>query len=557
MRPRPEIIDQWSYFDYKPAMNEFKFNNLAPGWVPEDDRRRLTAYTMLAGYVRNNSRAWLPSTLNEDEILNRREYGDPATLVDSIVSSVMGESQKILVDGAVDEDPAIPGAVIQQILLEEWAFKERLMSKVLENERRTTELGDAVYVIGWDPEKNRPRLRVYDPGFYFPIIDPSNDSEYPKTVHLAWEFERKNEFTNEKQNFLRRITWALLPLEEPRRYPWQPPEEADSNISCFMWDGEWLLSEGQRGLFDLSEEAAFWSMYGVDLGFDFIPVVHLPNTSCEIEHFGVSSLARVLQILDDIVSTDTDLQASSATTGSPPIAITGTAIPTDDQGRITTYGPGTVLKTGDGNATMIDTSRSLDALLEYDKHLLSRLSVNSRIPEALLGRVKPNEVPSGIALTLSFTPHANLIKEMRLIRKQKYNLLLKFVSRMYLQFGLISEVFDANLVFGSFLPADKQEASTLVTQLLRQDRPLISLQTALELLVNAGVPIDDIQREIQRINSEDLNGSLTLLDATGDSGLVFQRLGLTASLETVTGDEIATQLQGMEGFSQNDTVPPQ
>lgn len=531
MRPKPEIIDQWSFFDYKPAMNEFKFNNLIPGWIPTDDKRRLTAYAMLASYTRNNSRAWLPATLSEDEILGRREYGEAATLIDSIVSSIMGEEQKILVDGAVDEDPAIETAIEQQIVLEEWAFKERLLSKMLENERRAAELGDAVYVLGWDPAKNRPRLRVYDPGFYFPVIAPDEDVEFPNTVHLAWEFERKDEFRNETKHYLRRITYQLVETE-PRRYVWQAPEEEDSTTTCLMWDGEWLLNEGRNGLFDLSDMAADWRVEGLDMNMDFIPVVHVPNTVSEVEHFGISSLARVMQVLDDIVSTDTDLQASSATTGSPPIAITGTAIPTDDQGRITTYGPGTVLKTGDGNATMIDTSRSLDALLEYDKHLLSRLSVNSRIPEALLGRVKPNEVPSGIALTLSFTPHANLIKEMRLVRKQKYNLLLKFVTRMYMQAGLLTEIHEANIFFGSFLPADKQEASTLVTQLLRQDRPLISLQTALELMVKAGFPIDDIQSEIRRINSEDFSGANTLLDATGDSGLVFQRLGVQSSLQT-------------------------
>jgi hypothetical protein len=103
---------------------------------------------------------------------------------------------------------------------------------------------------------------------------------------------------------------------------------------------------------------------------------------------------------------------------------------------------------------------------------------------------------------------------------------------MYMQAGLLTEIHEANIFFGSFLPADKQEASTLVTQLLRQDRPLISLQTALELMIKAGFPIDDIQSEIRRINSEDFSGANSLLDATGDSGLVFQRLGVQSSLQT-------------------------
>jgi len=537
-RPNPEPIDQWSYYDYKPVMQQRGSTSLLPGWVPPDDRRRLAAYMMLAAYVRNNGRAWLPTTLNEDEVLGRREYGDPATIVDSVVSSLLGEEQHILVKGAIGEDPAVPGAVAQQVLLEEWAKKERLLSKMLENERRSVELGDAVYVLGWDQQKGRPRLRVYDPGFYFPVLDPEDDVEFPSTVHLCWEFEAKDE-KGDKQKYLRRITWSLMDMGSDDEgkpvaatLPW---EEDPSNKRCFLWDGTWLLEDidHMTGLFDLSVQAGEWTIYGQDLGIDFIPVIHVPNSISEIEHFGTSSLARVLQILDDIVSTDTDLQASSATTGSPPIAVNGQNIPTQD-GKIQTYGPGTVLQTGDGSATMIDTANSLNALLEYDKHLLSRLSVNSRIPEALLGRVKPNEVPSGIALALGFTPHANLIKEMRLIRRQKYELLLKFVSRMYVQAQILTEVHEAGLFFGSFLPADRQEASTLVTQLYRDQNPIISLETALRILIEAGMPIEDAAKEIERIMHGDLEGANRLLDATGDSGLVYQRLGLQASAAAVT-----------------------
>lgn len=543
-RPNPEPIDQWSYYDYKPVMQQRGSTSLLPGWVPPDDRRRLAAYMMLAAYVRNNGRAWLPTTLNEDEVLGRREYGDPAVIVDSVVSSLLGEEQHILVKGAVGQDPAVPGAVAQQELLEAWAKKERLLSKMLENERRAVELGDAVYVLGWDQEKLRPRLRVYDPGFYFPVLDPEDDVEFPSTIHLCWEFEAKDD-RGEKKKYLRRITWSLMEVEElvaaqaaGQKIESLPWEEDPSTKRCFMWDGTWLLDDidHMTGLFDLSVQAGNWTVFGMNLGIDFIPVIHVPNSISEIEHFGTSSLARVLQILDDIVSTDTDLQASSATTGSPPIAVNGQNIPTQD-GKIQTYGPGTVLQTGDGSATMIDTANSLNALLEYDKHLLSRLSVNGRIPEALLGRVKPNEVPSGIALALGFTPHANLIKELRLIRRQKYELLLKFVSRMYMQAGLLTEVHEAGVFFGSFLPADRQEASTLVTQLYRDQNPVISLETALEILIQAGIPIEDAAQEIDKIMHGDLEGANRLLDATGDSGLVFQRLGLQASAAGVTGTE--------------------
>jgi len=550
VKPRPEQIDQYSYFDYKPAYDTTGSVQLLPSWVPNDDQRRLQAYMMLAAYSRNNSRAWLDSNLSDEIKNSRREYGDPATIIDSIVSSVIGESQKIWVEGAIGEFEPVPDAVEQQDILEEWAEKENLLMKIIEGEHITSQLGDVVYVLGWDNEKGRPRLRVYDPGFYFPVID-EDGGEFPEKVFIAYEFDR--EIDGKEVKHIRRISWELRDDfdQEPIQYPWN---DKPSYKRCFMSDGEWRADNMKHGLVDLDESAAVWRLYEVELGFDFIPVVHLPNNIAEQEHFGTSSLARIMQILDDVASTDTDLQAASATTGTPPIAISGAAVPSDSDGNITTYGPGTVLKTGDGTATVIDTSRSLDALLKYDESLLSRLSINSRVPESLLGRVKPNEVPSGIALTLSFTPHANLVKEMRLVREVKYQLLLRFVSRMYQVDGQLSgEIQKAKLVFGSFLPADRSEASTLVTQLYRTDKPIISLETAIEILVGAGFPIEDAVNELLRIQTEDFGTANEMLDATGDVNLVLARLGLTG----LTGGPAPVEEVDIEAPDLGEVLPQQ
>lgn len=522
------FIDNWSYLDFK---STFGFRNhvsqqLIPGWVGWH-YRRIQAYTILESYYRNVARLWLE--IDEEAKYNRREYGDPATVVDQIMASLLGDRQHISILDAEGESPDT-AAQEQLDVLNNWAKDERFYQKMIECERNACKLGDGVYVLGWSDKVKRPRLRVYNPGFYFPVLDPAGDPEtddWPKKVHIAYEYDLPNEYDTARMlRAVRRITWELrdIPEEEAsRNYPWNTEP---SRESVYYTDATFYL---EAGSFDIAMEIptnARYTAQDEDLAIDFIPIVHIPCQVAEEDHFGRSVLSPVLQVFDDLVSTDTDLQAASATTGTPPIALSGASAPKDEHGQIKSYGPGTIWETGDGTATVVDTSHSLDALLDYGKQLKSRVATNSHVPEALLGTIKPNEVPSGIAITLSFAPHTSMIREMRLVRDQKYALLMKFVSRFFMKNDDIADVFDANVVFGSFLPADKQEALTLVQGLLAGKA--ISPETAIKILMMAGFPIEDASEELRLIQENDFTGANELLNATGDAEAVREYLGLPA-----------------------------
>lgn len=538
-----KTLDQWSFFDYKESYQRDRVKPIAyPGWVPRQEKRRINAYGLLESMFRNAAREWL-STTDEEKKKARREYGDPNLLVQVTLTSLLGDSQKIIVDGAIhpeDDDTDTTGAVEQQELLDLWAEKEKFPMKLWESERQSVKYGDSVYILGWDERRNRPRLNVYDPGFYYPEIDPmaQGAEDYPNRIHIAYEYEEQTgEDPDTWDVFVRRITWELVPYEndEGVQYPWNDAGEL-SYETCLYTDAIWRQADIDNELykFDLGKVYVWLSGVAedgsgggpIDLGLDFIPVVHVPNTIALQNHYGDSVLGPVMQILDDVVATDTDLQAAAATTGSPPIAVSNASLAKTEQGTVATYGPGTVFEVGDGNATVIDTSMSLTALLAMKDALLERLSVNSRTPEALLGRVKPNEVPSGIALTLSFAPHASQVREYRQVRDDKYCLLLKFVCRMFMQHGMLQHIHEAELKFGSFLPADKQEAMTIVVQLLASKA--ISLETAVTMLVDAGYPIEDYVQEIDRIQARDFAGANELALASGDANEARAYLGLDA-----------------------------
>jgi hypothetical protein len=532
-RTQAPIFDAYTPLDYKQAMGGRTIDSrwLAPTWVGTEHRRRLQAYMILQSYQDNASRFFLDDRKVDAE--DRREYGDAALLVNTVLAALLGDKQEIHVDGADESNPdsADTVAVERQELLREWAVQERYGLKLIETERNAVGLGDGVYVLGWDTKKNRPRLKIYDPGFYFPVLDDEQDEEFPTRVHIAWELPDDDK----QQKRVRRITYDLVDVK-PYTVPWSTEK---ATVECYLTDGTWTMDDTTRGIDDFDNQHVVYrsmvdksgnevEMRDLPLGFDFIPVVHVPNTVSLLNHFGTSSITRVLQVLDDVQAADTDTQASAATTGGMVLALSGTMMPPDN----VTYGPKTVFKLGlDGKLTALDTSTGLKALQEYRGDLRKVLSVSARVPESALGRIDPGEIASGILLALSNTPMSAMIDEMRLVRDEKDGILFKFVQRLFMYGGAITsgDVMDATLARGSYLPTDEQSTASTVVQLLG-GKPALSLETGLRMLVDAGIPIENIAEEIDRIKAADFTGANELFQAVGDEQAVGDYLGIKVKL---------------------------
>lgn len=433
----------------------------------------------------------------------------------------------------------------RQEWLRSWAKEERFGLKLIETERNAVSLGDGVYVIGWSEPKRRVRLRVFDPGFYFPVILDYDEDEFPNRVHIAWEVaEDEDHIQHQVQpgvaspaagiRRVRRITWELreLPDGTTRRYPWLDDDDSESNKSCYMTDCLFEFSvDGPSGPDDFDSPVQYMTnedgeeVHDLDLMVDFLPIVHVPNNVAILHHYGRSSLSGILQIIDDIQNADTDLAAASGTTGAPPITVSGTAASRDD---MSSYGPGQVFELGaDGKMDVLDTSRSLNALISYVEILLQRMATNARVPEAVLGKVTRGGIPSGIALALMFGPLQSMVGEMRLVRDEKYPILFRFVQRMAMAGGDLEpgEVYNAQLVFGSYLPVDRAAAVDQVARLLGAQA--ISREAAILMLIEAGFDLSDATSEVERIERRDFRGAVQLLDATGDEQAVRDYLGLT------------------------------
>lgn len=580
---RALVLDLWSNLNHKAAMEDPRRAMLAKSWMGDENLRRVTAYHLLDSYAENASREFLRTT-DDAEKRNHREYGDCSVMVERVVAAILGDEVTVAVDGADVEIPDAPdlpeppdeppaGAsptdrrvhalqverhtaqveaivdewerawrnqpALQQIQdgLRDWAAVEQLETKLRVGEGKAVGLGDGVFALGWDAEKRRPVLQTYDPRMYFPVLDDVAFRQgFPSRVHLAWEETRQR--GGSEQVWVRRITYELVLLAEPRRYPWAPDE--DAWWTCTLTDAEWLLQDSTSGwIVDAvaPERAQYRTLPAqgldergtpipgeeirdLDLMVDFIPLLHVPGVPTD-EHFGRSILSRVLQLFDDLQASDSDLQAAAALAGTPMFGLSGeSAVPDDLE-----VAPGAIFKLGPhGRMDSLDASASVEALRHVISDLLQRLSVNISVPGEVLGRVDEVGAESGFARLLKLGPFSSLIGVLRLVRTAKYALLLRMVQRMYQAAGEWDPgaTVDARLVFGPFLPTDVQQVIEDVVALLGVKA--ITVETALRMLVEAGVSIDDIADEAERLRAQDFAGAVQLLEALGDEDAVYEYL---------------------------------
>lgn len=454
-----------------------------------------------------------------------------------------------------------PALAEREAWLAKWAEDEHLAAKLLEGEDDTVGLGDSVYRLVWNPRTRRPALEVWDPGFYFPVLTHDDDGDgFPDRVHLAYEFDEAG------KRYVRRLTWELVPIWDSkidpwtgeyrevladgsvpyeanewqladgrlaRRLPWHTDDDPETwaTVTCLFSDATWPLNElGSRHVDDLTDQNATWAVTDdghlarrLDLGFDFIPLIHTPNTPASRTHYGRSLLDVGAQLLDDIAAIDTDIQAAAALAAGPAIGLSGTK----ESGALSVR-PGAVYNLGEGGRMdVLDLSAGLQTLVDVGNGLQERLATNVQVPAEVQGRVKASEVPSGIALLLAFSPFEQLIGSLRLTRGPKHRLLLKQVQRLAQVHGVLPEgpTPDARIRLGSYLPTDLASIVELVVKLLGEHG--ISRATALRLLAEkGGLPIGDIDGELAAIRADDTEGAVHVAEATASEQLAADRLGV-------------------------------
>ena len=404
-------------------------------------------------------------------------------------------------------------------------------------------LGDGVMAFQWDERVRRPRMVLYDPDSYFPVLDGLDDGQWPEKVHIAWAYEEEQS-DGSVQEWVRRITYELVETETD----WTPlySDEPTDRV-CLVSDGRWRIDQfDDRTINDLTAAAAVWTvnpqgeeMRDLPLGIDFIPIVHIPNGFAELEHFGQSSLAVGVQALESLAQADTDSAKASELAGTPQIAVSGAAVPpTLEMKKGIVWGLGE-----NGSMDVIDQSAPLTALLDYIKSLQERCERILKVPAGVLGRNANREIRSGIALQISNFPYDQEVEKLRLTRAPKYQLALKMVQRIAIQNGAgPASVAPARVSFGSHLPSDLATSVANVNTLI--NARAISRATGLRMLIDSGLNLDDAVTELERIRSEDTGGAVEVANATGSVTAAANYLGIDLPLDA--GETEPTEQPGPE-----------
>lgn len=510
------IIDEWSPLAFIQSLGgeDGKAPPHAPLYMPLTDQRRLRAYNILAAFMSNTRRDYLPaesmSALDVDikgrprskspESKQYREYGDANLVVEALRDLILGEDQTVVVGDEASKE-------IDE-WIQDWVVRERFEAKLLQGEAKTCGLGDVVYILSGSERAGRPKLRVEDPGFYFPDtqtrVEGWDDEDFPPIVHMLWEWE---DIDDRKTIWVRRASWRMEQLAVAVSAPWGGTRKWTCILEVVDWKRDSLRSNATVYDKTMGHDARVVTPR-TDLLIDFIPVVHVPNTA---EQWGRSILTIVAQLLDDLQSADSDLALSSQT-ANPLLVVEGSDVPllTGMPGEATGLPAGA--KASYISATLTAQEAHLDTLMK-------RLAQNTRLGDVLLGRVAPNEVPSGYAMELGFHPARQVLRNGRTVRNEKFPLIVKFATRMAQAYKWLASgpTPTIEVALGSSLPSDKKTATDMVAALLNAHA--ISTSTAVTILQAAGLPIEDAEQEVRWVLAENTESLVRIVDATGAEGL--------------------------------------
>ena len=298
-----------------------------------------------------------------------------------------------------------------------------------------------------------------------------------------------------------------------RTLPWHTDDEY-TTTTCLLSEYEW--ADTSRTWPDLTEERAAASRFRVDLGYDMMPIIHVPNEEDSGNHFGRSVLLWSAQVLADLGQSDRDNVKAVSLAAHPIVRVSASNV------EALNYRPGSVWPVD--SADSVDMSSQLADIYAFNSGLRDRLGTVGGVNDVVLGKV--NGDIAGITLKLLLGPFEQMISTLRVTRQTKYSLMMKIWQRLAMITGTVDPgpTVPLEIAFGPITPTDLAAVIEQVTKLLSAKS--ISRSTALRMLVAAGIPIDDVDAELHLIAATDFEGATNMSTALDDERPAADYLGI-------------------------------
>lgn len=441
---------------------------------------------------------------------------------------------------------ALPKLIDRQEWLRDWATADQYIAKIKELEAEAiVPLGDGIVVHGWDAEHKRPSTTIHHPEEYFPVLSATDQDRFPNTIHLAYTFAHPDDPDRE---MIRRTTWELVPVgptpdgatpdtEAFGTKPLYLAKDQEWREACLFTDAVWD-AKNVDDIYNITKPPAWYettTINGVQVdadrvptGLDFIPVVHFTHNLARFAHFGRSPITVLAQLFDEIAAGDTD-EALAALWAAQPVA-TGSGLQPGTKAMELT--PGKLVSLGpDGRMDTIEMGQNLEKVQNRNAGLRQTMGVNGSVPEVVMGRVEGGEIPSGVALAITLTPFDQMGEDAQEARDPKWRLSCKMVQRIAIQNGDetldgSTDVYDATLKPGPFMPQDSAAMAALITELRAADA--LSQRGGVQMA--AEIPetdIDDVDQEVAAARETMTDHADKMTAATEDPTYAIRFLNLT------------------------------
>lgn len=464
-----------------------------PGWVPTRDQVRIAAYDRY-------EQIYWSSEEGFEEVM-RGDNDNPVFMPTArmLVNTVARYTATGFGWDATSLSPESPddeGVAIASLAFDALFTREQFKSKFNGEKNKCIRRGDSFFTIIGDDTKpvgRRLKILTLEPSSVFPVYEDDiiegGDPEKLIKVHVA------ETITVNNQERVSRLTYERL-------------FDAQGNQTRIQ------VSHGIFNMQDWAKEGANttpdkWIIQPKELPPEIpaIPIYHIKNRDATAR-FGSSELRGNESVLLGINQTMSDEDMTLALDGIGIYATDGGA-PVDTAGNEVDWvmGPGRVLHNAAG-LKRINGASSVTPYGDHYNRLVEAVKQATGVSDVAIGKVDSATAESGIALLLQLGPILSYTGEMDEhiidVMSQMFHDLC-FWLQVYEELPLLTQNPDGEGLtprvrvqptVGEKIPTNTKQIIEQVMQLRGALPPLISVETAHEMLRLAGVPIADNEKEL-------------------------------------------------------------